>query len=89
MELELASKPTVEPAQETAAPAPPAATAAPIATAAQKAPKPSYAPFLLALGITMLFWGLATSPVMSGGGLVIFVWAVWTWIRQIAQGWRN
>jgi hypothetical protein len=28
----------------------------------QATPKPTYAPFLLALGITMAFWGLATSP---------------------------
>jgi hypothetical protein len=55
----------------------------------RKAPEPTYAPFLLALGITMLFWGLATSPVMSAGGLGIFVWALWMWIAQIAQSWRN
>jgi hypothetical protein len=54
-----------------------------------QSPQPSYAPFLLALGITMLFWGLATSPVMSAGGLVVFAWALWTWIREIAQAWRN
>ena len=52
------------------------------------APKPSYAPFLLALGITMLFWGLATSPVMSLGGLAVFIWALWMWLRDIAQAWR-
>lgn len=56
---------------------------------AQKAPQPSYAPFLLALGITMTFWGLATSPVMSASGLAIFAWAMWMWIRDIAKGWRN
>jgi hypothetical protein len=76
MELELVTAPTVEPG-EPAEPKP------------QKAPEPSYAPFLLALGITMLFWGLATSAVMSAGGFVIFVWAAWMWIRQIAQAWRN
>jgi hypothetical protein len=53
-----------------------------------KAPEPSYAPFLLALGITMLFWGVTTSPVMSAGGLAIFVWALWMWIREIARAWR-
>ena len=53
------------------------------------APQPSYAPILLALGITMLFWGLVTSPIMSLGGLVIFIWAAWTWIRQIAQASRS
>ena len=55
----------------------------------QAAPKPSYAPVLLALGITMAFWGLATSPVMSAGGFVIFAWAMWTWIREISRDWRD
>ena len=53
------------------------------------APKPSYAPFLVALGITMVFWGLATSPVMSAGGFAVFAWGLWSWIRDIAQAWRN
>ena len=51
--------------------------------------EPSYAPFLLALGITMIFWGIVTSPVMSFGGLVLFVWALWLWIGAIARGWRQ
>jgi hypothetical protein len=55
----------------------------------RQTPAPTYAPFLLAMAITMVFWGLATSPVMSAGGLVIFVWAMWMWIRDIAQAWRN
>jgi len=55
----------------------------------QAAPKPSYAPFLLALGITMAFWGLATSPVMSAGGVALFAGALALWIRDIAQTWRN
>lgn len=55
----------------------------------QRAPEPSYAPFLLALGITMLFWGLVTSPVMSAAGFAVFAWAAWMWIRQIVTAWRN
>ena len=54
-----------------------------------KAPAPSYAPFLLALGITMLFWGIATSPIMSAGGFVVFAGAIWMWVGEIAKGWRN
>jgi hypothetical protein len=61
----------------------------PLKAPAENAPRPTYAPFFLALGITMLFWGLATSPVMSAGGFAIFVWALWMWIREIARGWRN
>lgn len=53
------------------------------------APTPSYAPFLVALGITMVFWGLATSPVMSAGGFAVFAWGLWSWIRDIARSWRN
>jgi hypothetical protein len=53
------------------------------------APEPTYAPFLLALGVTMLFWGVATSPIMSIGGLFVFVWASWMWIGQIVDSWRN
>ena len=53
------------------------------------APAPSYAPFLVALGITMVFWGLATSPVMSAGGFAVFAWGLWSWIRDIGQAWRN
>lgn len=56
---------------------------------ARDVPKPSYAPFLLALGITMIFWGVATSAVMSAGGFVVFVWALWMWIHDIAEAWRN
>lgn len=54
-----------------------------------KAPEPTYAPFLLAMGITMLFWGLATSPVMSAGGFALFIWAASIWIRQLAQSWKD
>ena len=55
----------------------------------QATPKPSYAPFFLALGITMAFWGLATSPVMSAAGFLVFAGALGLWIRDIAQSWRN
>lgn len=51
--------------------------------------KPSYAACLVALGITMAFWGLATSPVMSAGGLAVFARGLWSWIRDIAQAWRD
>ena len=57
--------------------------------APQAPAEPSYAPFLLALGITMIFWGIVTSPVMSIGGLVLLVCGLWLWISAIAQGWRK
>ena len=55
----------------------------------RKAPEPTYAPFMLAVGVTMLFWGLATSPVMSAAGFVALAWALWTWITEIANDWRS
>jgi hypothetical protein len=55
----------------------------------QASAEPSYAPFLVALGITMIFWGIVTSPVMSAGGFVLFVCGLWLWISEIAQGWRK
>jgi hypothetical protein len=51
--------------------------------------EPSYAPFLLALGIAMIFWGIVTSPVMSIGGFVLFGSGLWLWISAIAQAWRK
>ena len=51
--------------------------------------EPSYAPFLLAVGITMIFWGIVTSPIMSIGGLVLLVWGLSLWISAIASGWRE
>ncbi len=63
----------------------------PLSTAPQPpAPvEPSYAPFLLAVGITMIFWGIATSPIMSIGGFVLLIWGVSLWISAIANGWRK
>ena len=61
----------------------------PQAHATHAGPEPSYAPFLLALGITMIFWGIATSPVMSAGGFVLFTWALWLWISAIARDWKR
>jgi hypothetical protein len=55
----------------------------------QAPPEPSYAPFLLALGITMVFWGIVTSPVMSIGGFVLLVSGLWLWIRALAEGWSK
>jgi len=57
--------------------------------APQAPTEPSYAPFLLALGITMIFWGIVTSPIMSIGGFVLLVWGLWLWISVIAQAWRK
>jgi hypothetical protein len=51
--------------------------------------EPTYAPFLLALGVTMIFWGIVTSPIMSLGGFVLLIWGLFMWISAIASGWRK
>ena len=61
----------------------------PEASEPQASAEPSYAPFLVALGVTMIFWGIVTSLVMSAGGFVLFVCGLWRWISEIAQGWRK
>ena len=61
----------------------------PDSRASQAVVEPSYAPFVLALGITMVFWGVVTSPVMWIGGFVVFAWGLFLWISAIAQGWRK
>ena len=59
------------------------------ATSPRKPPRPTYAPFMLALGITLIFWGIVTSPVMSLCGLGVFAWALWMWIRDLAHAWKD
>ena len=50
---------------------------------------PTYAPFVLAFGITLVFWGVVTSPIMSLGGLAMMIWALGSWLRSIAGDWRR
>lgn len=47
------------------------------------APRPTYAPAAMAFGVTLLFWGFVTSPVVLGAGLVVVVLALTAWIREI------
>lgn len=53
------------------------------------APRPTYAPFLLAIGIAMGFWGIVTNAVMSLGGLALFVWAFVLWMRELKREWED
>ena len=49
-------------------------------------PQPTYWPAVLALGITFLAWGLVTSLVISGVGLVLFALALAGWIGDLRHG---
>jgi hypothetical protein len=61
----------------------------PQSTEKRAMPQPTYAPFMLAVGVTMMFWGLATSPIMSASGFIVLAWGLWTWISEIAGDWSR
>ena len=44
-------------------------------------PKPTYWPFFLAVGLAFVFWGLLTTWVILGAGLLIFAVALGGWIN--------
>jgi len=46
-------------------------------------PKPTAWPATLALSITFLLWGLASSLIISGVGAVVFAVALTGWIGDI------
>jgi hypothetical protein len=46
-------------------------------------PRPTSWPAALALGIALLGWGLITSPVVFGVGLLVFVVSLAGWIGEV------
>ncbi len=46
-------------------------------------PAPTYWPVVLALGTTMILWGLVSSWMLSGVGLLLFALALSGWIGDI------
>ena len=46
-------------------------------------PEPCVWPAALAMGITFLLWGLVTSLIITGVGLVVFAGAISGWISEI------
>ncbi len=49
------------------------------------APRPTYAPAAMALGVMMLLWGIVTMWVMSAAGAGVMAWSLWTWINEISE----
>ena len=47
------------------------------------APRPTYAPATMALGVMMLLWGLTTMWIMSVTGLGVIIWAMSMWISEM------
>jgi len=46
-------------------------------------PRPTYSPAGLAMGTTLIFWGLITSLVIFLAGIGLFVAALAGWITEI------
>ena len=46
-------------------------------------PLPTYWPVTMSLGITFIFWGIATTYIISGVGLLLFVVALAGWIGDM------
>ena len=46
-------------------------------------PPPTYWPFFTAFGVVLMFWGILTSWIISGIGLVLFGIALAGWIVEI------
>lgn len=51
----------------------------------EELPPPTYWPFLLALGVCLIFWGVLTTWVISGMGLLIFTVAIVGWLGDIVN----
>ena len=49
----------------------------------EELPQPTYWPVIMALGITFIFWGVATSYIVSYFGIVIFFIALIGWIGDL------
>lgn len=49
----------------------------------QRLPEPTYWPFMLALGIVVLLWGVLTNYVVSIIGFIVFVVALAGWISDL------
>ncbi len=49
----------------------------------EELPKPTYWPFFMALGVVLIFWGILTSWIISGIGLILFGAALIGWIIEI------
>lgn len=47
-----------------------------------RVPRDTYAPAAAALGITFVFWGVVTTPIISVVGVVVFGLALAAWIRE-------
>jgi len=48
-------------------------------------PSPSYWPFVLSLGATLMGLGILTSDVITVAGIILFILAIIKWIGELAS----
>lgn len=51
----------------------------------ERLPRPTFFPAGLAMGTTLIFWGLITSWVIFIGGLALFIAALAGWVHEICH----
>ena len=49
-------------------------------------PRPTYFPAAMAFGLTLFFWGLVSSSVVLGTGIVLIVVSLIGWIGELRHG---
>jgi hypothetical protein len=52
----------------------------------EEIPRPTHLPAAMAFGLTLFFWGLVTSPVVLGAGLVVVVVTLIGWVGEMRHG---
>lgn len=52
-------------------------------------PRPTYFPSGLAMGTTLIFWGVITSRFIFIVGLGLFIAALAGWITEICHEWKS
>ena len=48
-------------------------------------PPPTYWPFLLSLGATLMGLGVLTSNIISAAGIVLFILAIIKWVGELSS----
>ena len=48
-------------------------------------PSPTWTPAAVAFGVTLIFWGIVTSPLVSLAGLLVIGTALAVWIGEMCN----
>lgn len=49
----------------------------------EKLPQPTYWPFFMAMAVVLIFWGILTSWIISGIGLILFGVSLAGWLIEL------